>query len=375
MIDLIIIGFGVIYALIVISVSLGMYRLPKSFYLEDDKLPTVSVVISAKNEESDLPKCIAALERLDYPKEMLEVVLVNDESADSTAEIIDAAVKRNPHFKGLSTKDNPGTLLKAKARGISWGIENSCGEWIFISDADGEVPPLWLRHMLSRADESIGMIGGMLSVKPVSPLAVIERMSWAYTLPFAFGLAGWGGSFICVGPNMAIRRSVYEECGGLENAEFDVAEDLALFRMVERSELTTRSYISPETTINLNPVPTIKHLWSQQRRWLRGGFEGGWEYGAGLTLGFGYGTIFSFFLLTGWFYALEATALITLLKLGSDFFMLATQKFLLKKSHYLRYFGIETLYVSITMLWLPLSLLFDSNIKWRGDGYEINYDK
>ena len=374
MIDLIIIGFGVVYALIVISVALGMFRLPKSSYLEDDKLPAVSVVIAAKNEETDLPKCIAALEKLEYPKEKLEVVLVDDDSSDATGEIIRQASARNPHFKALNTKDYAGTKLKAKARGISWGIENSTGEWIFISDADGEVPPLWLRHMLSRANDSIGMIGGMLSVKPVSVLAVIERVSWAYTLPFAFGMAGWGSSFICVGPNMAMRRSIYEACGGLENAEFDVAEDLALFRMVEDSEYTTLSYISPETTISLNPVPSLKHLWSQQRRWLRGGFEGGWEYGAGLTFVFGYHTILSFFLLTGWFYALEATALITLLKLGADFFMLWSEKKLLKKTHYLRFFGIQSLYVFATMLWLPLSLLFSSNIRWRGEGYEIKYD-
>lgn len=374
MLDIIIISFGTIYSLIVIIVSIGMYRLPKSTYLQDESCPSVSVIVSAKNEEIDIPKCISSLEKLDFPTEKLEIILVDDMSTDSTGSIITSAAQSNAHFLSLHTSEAPKNNLKAKARGISWGIKHATNEWIFITDADGEVPTGWLRHMLSLVDEKTGMIGGMLDVKPSSFLAILERISWAYTLPFAFGMAGWGSSFICVGPNMGIRRSIYEKEGGLENANFDVAEDLALFRMVEQSEYNSLSYVSPETTVELNPVSSLKHLWSQQRRWLMGGFEGGWQYGVGLTLAFGYHSILSYFLLTGWVYAFEATLAITLMKLSSDFLMLASKKFLLKKTHYLRYFPIQSLYVFVTMLWLPLSLLFNSKIKWRGDGYEVTYD-
>lgn len=374
MLDILIYSLGSIYSLIVISVTIGMFRLKKSHYLSDDLLPTVSIIISSKNEEIDLPKCILSLEKIDYPKDKLQVVLVDDDSTDNTNSIIKDACNRNSHFKELNTAEMPETSLKAKARGIHFGISNADGDWIFITDADGEVQPQWLRHMLSRADEKTGMIGAMLSVKPVSFLAVLERMSWSYTLPFAFGMAGWGGSFICVGPNMGIRKSIYEDCGGLEKADFDVAEDLALFRMVEKSKYKTLSYITPETTIELNPVPSINHLWSQQRRWLKGGFEGGWDYGLGLMLGFSFHSILSFFLLTGWFYAFEPTLTILLMKLGSDLFMLLTKKSLLNKSHLFRYFPVQFLYVFTTMLWLPLSLLLDSKIRWKGDGYEIMYN-
>lgn len=374
MIELVILILGIIYVLIVLTVTLGMYRLPKSTYKSDEELPTVAVVVSAKNEEDDLPKCIAKLEKLDYPKDKLQIVLVNDDSDDSTGEIIRAAADRNPHFKALDTSNAPDNGLKAKARGIAWGIENSESEWIFITDADGEVPELWLRHSLSLVDDTIGMTGGMLSVNPVSTLAVLERVSWAYTLPFAFGMAGWGSSFICVGPNMGLRRSIYEDCGGLENSDFEIAEDLALFRMVENSEYTSLSYMSPETTVHLNPVPSLRHLLSQQRRWLRGGFEGGWQYWIGLVLGFGFHNILSFFMIFGWFFSVEATAITVSMKLSIDFIQLVSTRHLIKEGNFIRYYPVFALYVMITLLWLPVSLLFHSKIKWQGEGYEIKYD-
>ncbi len=373
MLDFIILSFGVIYSLIVIFITLGMYRLPKSFSVDDEDLPTVSVVVSARNEEGDIQKCIESLKKLDFPKNKLQVILVDDKSTDETSSIIENAAIENEHFIALNTKDADENGLTAKARGIAWGIENSKNEWIFITDADAEVTPDWLRHMLCRVDEKTGIIGGMLSVKPVSFLAIIEQMSWAYALPVAFGLAGWGRSFVCVGPNMGIRRSIYENFGGLQNEPFQIAEDLALFRIVEKSGYTSLSYLTPNTSIHLNQVPSFRHLLSQQRRWLRGGFESQWSFKIWLALGFGYHFAISTLLLVGLFLATEATLIVLTIKFFSDLFMLVTQKILLKKSKILRYFPVQFIYILLIMIWLPASVLINPKISWKGDGYEIDY--
>lgn len=374
MLDFIIISCGIIYSLIVVFITLGMYRLPKSYSIEDEKLPTVSVVVSARNEEKDLPKCIASLENLDFPKDKLQIILVDDRSTDNTNSIIQEAAQKNEHFIALSTKEAPENQLKAKARGISWGIKESTNEWVFITDADAEVDPNWLRHMLSGVDEKTGIIGGMLNVKPLSFLAIIEQMSWAYALPVAFGLAGWGRSFVCVGPNMGIRKSIYDNYGGLENETFEIAEDLALFRIVEASGYKSVSYLSPSTSVKLNPVPTFKHLLSQQRRWLRGGFESQWSFKIWLALGFGFHFSISLLFLTGLFFSLQTSLIVLALKFLSDLFMLTSQKVLLRKKKILRYFPIQFVYILLIMIWLPASVVINSKISWKGEGYEIKYE-
>lgn len=375
MLELIIISFGAFYFIVAIFISIGIFRLPKSIALEDAKLPTVSVIVSAKNEEQDLPKCIASLEQLDYPKDKFQILLVDDSSTDNTGSIIQHAAQKNDHFVALSTKDAATNNLKAKARGIAWGFKNSSSDWVFITDADAEVPTQWLRHMLSLVNEKTGIIGGMLVVNPTNFVAILERVSWAFTLPYAFGMAGWGSSFICIGPNMGIRRSIYDDFGGLENATFNVAEDLALFRMVEESGYKSLSYVTPQTTVKLNPVISLKHLWSQQRRWLKGGFEGGWKYGIGLVFAFGLLSIFSFVQFTGLFYAFEATIILISLIISANFLMTLSLKMLIKRSILLRLIPLQWLYLTFTLIWLPLSVLFSSKIRWRGEGYEIKYDK
>ncbi|MEQ9309874.1 MAG: glycosyltransferase [Balneolaceae bacterium] len=373
MLDIIIISCGIIYSFIVIFITLGMFRLPKSFPVKDEDLPTVSIVVSARNEEHDLPKCIASLEQLNFPKEKLQVILVDDRSTDNTYSIIKKAAQQNEHFIALSTENAPENSLRAKARGISWGIEKSEQEWVFITDADAEVHPNWLRHMLSQVDEKTGIIGGMLNVKPVSFLAIIEQMSWAYALPVAFGLAGWGRSFVCVGPNMGIRRSVYTKYGGLQNADFNIAEDLALFGIIESAGFKSVSYLTQSTSIQLNPVSSYKHLFSQQRRWLRGGFEGPMSLRLGLVLGFGFHFSVSLLFIIGLFFTLEIALLALALKFLADLFMLISQKTLLRKNKILRYFPVQFLYILLVMIWLPASVLINPRISWEGDGYEINY--
>jgi cellulose synthase/poly-beta-1,6-N-acetylglucosamine synthase-like glycosyltransferase len=363
-----------IYSITVLSISIGLFRLPKSFKLDDiENLPTVAVIVSAKNEEQDILTCLESLEALTYDKTKLEIIVIDDQSTDSTLSLIEKIAQRNPHFKVLSTKDAPENKLRAKAKGIAWGIKNTDAEWIFITDADGAVHENWIGHMLSGVDETTGMIGGMVTVKDKSFLAILERTSWAYTLPFAFGMAGFGGEFICVGPNMALRKSIYDEAGGLENSDFKVAEDLALFRMVEKSAFGVKSYVSKETKVDLEPVPSLKHLTSQQRRWLKGGFEGGWKYWIGLVFAFGFNNLLSVLFIIGMVLSLKTTLILLVIKSFADFIMLLSEKILLKEKKMLRYFPFMEINVFITFMWLPISLLINSTIHWKGDNYTITY--
>lgn len=371
--DLTILIFTFIYTCLILFICFGLFRLPKSKGKLVENYPTVAVIVSAKNEERDIVGCIQSLENLTYPKDALEVILVDDASTDKTTQLIKEAAARNEHFTALSTLDAPKTHLRAKARGVAWGMKNTDAEWVFITDADGSVQPSWIEHMLTGVDDSIGMIGGMVAVKDRSLLAIFERMSWAFTLPFAFGMAGYGGEFICVGPNMALRKKIYDEYGGLEASEFNVAEDLALFRMVEESEYGVKSHVSKETKVDLEPVPSLKHLLSQQRRWLKGGFEGSWKYWIGLVLAFGFHNVLSILFVTGLFISVKVTLAALLIKAGVDLLLLISEKILLKEERLLRYFPIMEINVIVTLLWLPISLLINSTIHWMGDDYVITY--
>lgn len=75
----------------------------KKFYrITDDKLPTATIIVAARNEEDNILRTLESLEKLDYPDGKLQILIVDDQSTDATGKIIDDFIKDKPHFK----KDN-----------------------------------------------------------------------------------------------------------------------------------------------------------------------------------------------------------------------------------------------------------------------------
>ncbi len=361
------------YFVLMLFLSVGLARLPFSNISSREDLPTVTVLVSSRNEERDLPDCISSLEKLNYPKEKLQVVLVNDRSTDKTEQFIEEASQRNDHFIGLNTTDYPHHNLEAKARGIALGFRYAIGEWVFITDADAIVHPEWLKASLAEVDEHTGMVGGALMVEPISWLAKLERVCWAFVQMFNLGMSGWGIPFVCVGPNMAIRKSIYDEAGGLEKRKFTIAEDLALFKMVIEAGYKVKTYMDERTVVRLKPVPSFRHLISQQRRWLKGGLDDGILYLIILGLAFGWGLLVSSYILFGWLLSLKYYLIFTATKLVIDILFLCLQRNRMKASKYVRYVILLEIYVPIICFILPISFLFSRKIYWKGDGYEIPY--
>lgn len=337
---------------------------------------TVSVIVSARNEERDLPKCIAALRLLDYPADKLQIVLVDDFSTDATGKLIDAAGSY-PNFVALHSSQLPDNGLEAKARGIAHGIRYATGEWLFITDADGTVEPQWIRAMLSGVTPQVGMVGGTLRIEGDGVVAKTEQTAWAFLQTFSAGLAGFGVPIICVGPNMAMRRSIYEAAGGLEGANFRVAEDLALFTMVRKAKFDVQMYMDAPTTVKISPVPSMSHLVSQHRRWLGGGVEQSKWYRVGLLLALWWGFGVMLFVFGGWALDLRAWAIFIGAKLFIDGATILQQQRRLGVTFRVPAFVVSLLrleaYQMTAVAILPTVFLLSSRVEWRGEGYTVRY--
>ncbi len=367
-------GWVAFYFVLMWGLIGGLLRLKRSVPLAQADSPPVTVLVSARNEERDLPGCLESLARLDYPAGKLDIVLVNDQSDDRTGALMEAFAAAHAHVTVLHTRDLPPNGLEAKARGIAHGFTRCTGEWVFITDADARVHPAWVRNTLGRVDGRIGMAGGSLVIAADSWIGIIERTSWAFVQMFNLGMAGWGFPFVCLGPNMAMRRDIYVKAGGLENADFHVAEDLALFKMVINQGYRIQCYMDEETTATLKPVPTFRHLFSQQRRWFGGGIQQGWDYFIILMASFWWGFGLLLFILLGWLLHPGLWALVVVGKALTEGVILVLQRRRMNLPHHLRYLWVMELYHIFVFLVLPASFLFTRKVKWMGDGYSVQYD-
>lgn len=119
--------------------------------------PKVSLIIPTYNEREIISYKLANTNSLSYPKDLLEIIIIDSNSTDDTVEI----VKKFIQEKGLKTKILVEIERKGKSHALNYALPHCTGEIIVISDADC----FWPRTILETAipylaDPSVGAIGG-----------------------------------------------------------------------------------------------------------------------------------------------------------------------------------------------------------------------
>lgn len=174
----------------------------------------ISVVITAYNEEAYLPRCLRALVASDYPKENFEIIVVDNNSTDKTAQIA----------KSFAAKVI-GEKQQGYVFGLNTGMRAANNEIIAVTDADTAVSKNWLSEITSTfTDERVvAVTGGSNNLSSIP--AVNFLMTSFFTLflrtVFALGLPHLSGF------NFAVRKEAFLKVGGLD-LRFKMAPDVDL---------------------------------------------------------------------------------------------------------------------------------------------------
>lgn len=261
----IILGFG---AIKIVYVPLALYfnrvhRPPtvKHRYSVISGKPLVSVIVPAYNEAVVITNCVESILRSRYL--LLEVLLVDDGSTDSTAEIMAGLAAQYDRVRFLS-QANAG-----KGAALNTGIAAAQGEILMFVDADGIFAPDTLIHMLEGFDHpKIGAVCGddrpvnlnriqtmMLAVLSHVGTGLVRRaLSLTHCLPIVSGNIG------------AFRADLVRSVGGFH--EDTLGEDLELTWRVYAAGYRVR--FQPKALVYAESPSTIGGLWRQRVRWSRG---------------------------------------------------------------------------------------------------------
>ena len=101
--------------------------------VKDEFLPKFSIIVPTKNEEVVIGRCLNGLLNLDYPKEKMEIIIVDGDSVDSTRKICSEFVREYPKVFSL-INENKGA--KGKPAALNLAIRNVTGEIVGVFDAD-----------------------------------------------------------------------------------------------------------------------------------------------------------------------------------------------------------------------------------------------
>lgn len=364
--------YVVLYPVAMIILNIGFTKSPYKAkkIISDKDLPIVSVLLCAKNEEKNISETIEALLKLDYPREKTHFIIVNDDSTDSTGSLIEKYAKLDARILMMNTGDMPASPLIAKARAIDWGMTQTKGEWVFFTDADTIVAPSWLRSMLQNAGDETGIIGGPLTVKDQGTLVSrIEKSVWAYVQMYSIGMSGIGKTFTTNGPNMAIRKSIYEQTGGLPSLGNVLADDLAIYKLCVIANREVVYTTNPAALLVMKPLNSYYKLLYQSRRWLKGGVVHEKKYRLFLGMVFSYATFFGLFMVFGWLISIPLFAMFWISKIIVDMVYIYLQKKRLGVSQLLQNYLFFQVHKTIVLITMPISLVINKSITWKGKTY------
>jgi cellulose synthase/poly-beta-1,6-N-acetylglucosamine synthase-like glycosyltransferase len=231
--------------------------------------PPVSLLIPAHNEELVMGATLEAMLALDYPKDRLEIIVINDGSTDSTKEIIDSYRKRDSRIQLYDVPTEEGG--KGKSRALNLGLQIARSEFIAVYDADNTPAPNALQYLVAQllmhpelgavlgkfrtVNKDRNLLTRFINIETLSFQSILQAGRWwllkIATLP---------------GTNFVIRRAVIEQLGGWD-------EDA----MTEDAELSIRMYINGwkikyiPYAVTYEQEPERWDVWLRQRtRWVRG---------------------------------------------------------------------------------------------------------
>lgn len=250
----------------------SLLNLPKQarFFRNDEGLPNISILIAARNEEKNIINCLKSLELLDYPKNKLEIIIGNDQSTDRTAELIGEFTQNKYYFKTIEITENLGNA-KAKANVLAHLFNQSIGQIIFVTDADIQVKPTWVKSILPYFENrEVGIVSGTTVVNGTTLFGKMQSIDWLYFSGLLSAFDNLGLKSTAVGNNMALTKIAYESTGGYSTLNFSVTEDLAIFTAVTQKGFKAINLLE---TNNLNfskPQISFKNFLHQRKRWLIG---------------------------------------------------------------------------------------------------------
>lgn len=327
----------------------------------------ISICVAARNEEDKIRVCLESLAALDYPKELLEIHIGDDDSEDRTAEIIQEFIQDKPHFHYHHiTEKLPGQ--QGKQNVLAQLFQQSSGEYLLVTDADIAVHKDWAAGLIGAFEEGVGMVSGTTIVTGPGLLTKLQTLDWTFGMAINKAHEAMGIPLTGVGNNMAVSRLAYDAVGGYESIPFSITEDYKLFKvMCEKGPYSFKFLYQPQTLCFSEPIQGLGQLLRQRRRWFKGGAEIVWYNQLFFLLNLLVNPCLiamAFFSPMQWFLGFLGG------KLVLDFLYLGVATGKLGKLQWLLWFGFYEVYYVLSTLTMPFTTRIGRKVVWKGRTYE-----
>jgi len=227
--------FTALYLLVLLFLIRGWLAVKKPKVATSGFSTKVTILIAARNEEDNIASTIEDILAQDYPKELTEVIIVDDHSIDCTAEIITSYADRG--IKLLQLREEQ-ALNSYKKKAIAEAIRRSTGDVMVATDADCSMGPQWLSTIIGYYEtyHPVMISSPVGYFKEKSFFERLQTLEFSYLIGIGAAFIGNGSASTCNGANLAYRKDVFYEVGGFKGID-DVAsgdDELLLQKVAAR---------------------------------------------------------------------------------------------------------------------------------------------
>lgn len=232
-----------------------------------------AIVIPLRNEVDNLPQLLESLKNLDYPKDLFEIILVDDFSTDESVKCIYNWRMQNGAFQ-TTLLENLRISNSPKKDAIARAIPIIKNNWIITTDADCMVHPNWLKtldnHIKSHEVEMI--VGSVFYQCKKTFLHHFQQLDLLSLQGTTIGSFGMGLGFMCNGANFCYTKSLFKALNGFSgNDKIASGDDVFLLQKALHSSKYGNEkvhYLKSEDNIVITkPVDSWKALFQQRIRW------------------------------------------------------------------------------------------------------------
>ena len=227
------------------------------------RYPSVCILVPCYNEEQTIIATLASLLALDYPKEQLSIMVVDDGSTDNTAAILTPFIAQHPQIT-YHYKQNGG-----KYTALNFGITHTTAELVGCLDADSFVAPDALMEMVKQFERDKDVYALTPAMKVFHPKNIVEMMQ---AVEYTFGIFykkmfdNLSAITVVPGPFSIYRRDVFDKIGLFRRAHNTEDMEIAFRMHAHHLKIGMAHNAHVYTTV----PKTMPSLIKQRTRWSQG---------------------------------------------------------------------------------------------------------
>ncbi len=237
-----------------------------------------SIIIPARNEATNIKACLDSLLRQNYPRELMEIIVVDDHSEDDTASIVRPFSRDGVRL--IQMKNSAHATNKAfKKHALAIGIQQSSGKYIITTDADCVSPPSRLRNLLWQMESR--QLQALTAPVLIRPARNLFEHFQALEFLSLMGITALGHATqlmpLANGANFCFTRRAFKAVNGYDGID-DIAsgDDVLLMqKIISRFPGQVAFAKNPEAAVFTRAEPSLRAFVQQRLRWAAKNFSHG----------------------------------------------------------------------------------------------------